>query len=130
LATPREKDRNLHKAECSHVAQPSINFTQKISRIKTMKHYGTKEWKREYMRTYREANKEKLTERERAYAKAYQEANKDKVKAYREANKEKIAKRSKAYQEANKEKIKEYQKAYREAKKRLTSSKKSAELKP
>ena len=65
-----------------------------------MKHYGTKEWKREYMRTYREANKEK------------------------------IAKRSKAYQEANKEKIKEYQKAYREAKKRLTSSKKSAELKP
>jgi len=65
-----------------------------------MKHYETKEWKREYMRSYRKANKEKLAERERSYAKAYQEANKDKVKAYREA------------------------------KKRLTSSKKSAELKP
>jgi len=67
----------------------------------------------EWMKAYREANKEKC--------KAYREANKDKFaekrKAYREANKEPIAEKSKAYREENKEKVAEKNKAYREANK-------------
>ena len=70
-----------------------------------------------YKKTYREANKEKVAERQ----KAHYEANKEKIleqqKAYNEANKDKIAERAKAYRESNKEKYKAYQKAYRESNK-------------
>ena len=66
-------------------------------------------------KAYREANKEKIAERQRAY----QEANKEKLaeqrKAYREANKKKIALKDKAYYQGNKEKIAEKRKAYYEA---------------
>ena len=69
------------------------------------------------VKAYRQANKEKITEKN----KAYYEANKDKIaersKTYRQANKEKIAKRDKAYREANKEKIAEQNKAYKQANK-------------
>lgn len=43
---------------------------------------------------------------------------KEYFKAYREANKDKIAERNKAYYEANKDKIAEQKKAYREANKK------------
>ena len=62
-----------------------------------------------YKKTYREANKEKVAERQ----KAHYEANKEKIleqqKAYNETNKDKIAERAKAYRESNKEKYKAYQ---------------------
>jgi 5-methylcytosine-specific restriction endonuclease McrA len=64
------------------------------------------------MKSYYEANKEKIAEQH----KAYREANKEKIsewfKCYYEANKEKM----KSYNEANKEKIAERMKSYREAK--------------
>jgi hypothetical protein len=69
------------------------------------------------MKTYYEANKEKIAAKD----KAYYEANKEKIaakdKAYYEANKEKIAAKDKAYYEANKEKIAAKRKAYYEANK-------------
>ncbi len=68
-------------------------------------------------KAYREANKEKITEREKAHYEANKEKITERAKAYREANKEKIAERTKAYREANKEKINEIQKAYKEANK-------------
>ena len=43
---------------------------------------------------------------------------KEYLKAYREANKDKIAEQMKAYREANKDKIAEQMKAYREARKK------------
>jgi len=84
------------------------------------------------MKTYYEANKDKIREKYKAYyeankdkikekQKAYYEANKDKVKAYYQANKDKIKEkrkeRHKAYYEANKDKLIAYQKAYQEANK-------------
>ena len=69
------------------------------------------EKRKEYMRAYREANKEKIKE----YNKAYREANKEKIKvnkkAYQKANKEKIKENKKAHYEAYKEKIKSYREA-------------------
>ena len=65
-------------------------------------------------KAYREANKEKISERRKDYFKAYREVNKEKIKAYYEDNKEKVLEQQKAYYEDNKEKILEYKKAYRE----------------
>ena len=80
----------------------------------------------EYMKSYSEANKEKIAE----YRKSYREANKEKIaermKSYREANKEKIAEHKKSYREANKEKIAEQRKAYREANKEKAKAYKEA----
>ena len=86
--------------------------------------------RKEYMKAYKEANKEMLKayrkawyeankEKRKAYDKAYQEANKEKRKAYRQAwykdNKEKRDAYRKTYVENNKEKVIASQKAYREA---------------
>ena len=68
------------------------------------------EARKEYLKQYREANKEKLKDK----AKQYREANKEKAKQYREANKEKIKEIHKKFREANKEKIKKYREAYKE----------------
>ena len=85
-----------------------------------------------YSKQYREANKEKIVEREKQYreankekitkySKQYYEANKEKEKEqskqYYKANKEKVGKRGKQYRKANKEKIKEKNERYYKANK-------------
>ena len=69
---------------------------------------------REYLKSYREANKEKIAK----CRKSYYETNKEKIakwrKSYYETNKEKYAKLSKSYREANKEKYAEYREANKE----------------
>ena len=72
--------------------------------------------RKEYMKAYNEANKEK----QKAYKKAYYEANKEKRKAY-----------DKAWYEANKEKRKAYRQAWEEVNKdkRCVSSAKRRALK-
>jgi hypothetical protein len=91
------------------------------------------------VKAYREANREKVLEREKAYReanrekrKAYDEAYREAVKqlspddeiklnrkaylkAYYKANREKVLQCQKAYREADREKVLEYQKAYYEA---------------
>ena len=66
-----------------------------------------KEKRREYMKKYYEANKEKLKERRNEYMKKYNKTNKEKrreyARKYYEANKEKINKQSKKYRETKKE---------------------------
>jgi len=73
-----------------------------------------KEANREYMRIYRENNKEKIKEINKKGAKKYKTKNKEKIlleqKEYRENNKEKIQE----YRENNKEKIKEINSKYYE----------------
>ena len=71
----------------------------------------------EYQLAYREANKEKIAEKDREYREANKEKITERMKKYREANKEKLSERKKKYREANKEKITESQKKYREANK-------------
>jgi len=71
--------------------------------------------RKEYEKSYREANREKIA----AYGKVYRKANREKLaahsKAYREANREQIAAKKKAYNEANREQIAATNKAYNEA---------------
>ena len=83
---------------------------------------------KERIKSYREANKEKIAEQ----MKSYRKANKDKIKSYREANKEKIVEKKKFYRKANKEKIAEQTKAYYEANKEKIAEKKKSyrEAKP
>jgi hypothetical protein len=70
--------------------------------------------KKEYMKIYRENNKEKIKEINKKSGKKYKTKNKEKIlleqKEYRENNKEKI----KEYRENNKEKIKEINTKYYE----------------
>ena len=70
--------------------------------------------RKEIDKRYREANKDKINEKQRAIY----EANKDKIaekkRAYREANNEKIAEKKRAYYEATKDKRLEYAKEYSE----------------
>ena len=86
------------------------------------------ESRREYMKAYRQANKEKIKIQRKAYyeankekfnsnSKPYTEAKKEKKKAYNKAYKEANKEKLKAYYENNKEKIDNYYKAYRESKK-------------
>ncbi len=85
----------------------------------------TKRDRKEYMKEYREKNKERIKE----YGKKHYEENKERIKEYREKNKERIKeygkkhyeenkerirKRKKEYYENNKEQIKERSKKYRE----------------
>jgi hypothetical protein len=79
------------------------------------------EARKQYLKEYREANKEKLKEyykeyREanKEYYKEYREANKDYNKEYYKQNKETIVKQNKEYREANKDTIKIKAKEYRE----------------
>lgn len=59
--------------------------------------------RKEYIREYREANKDKINQKRRQY----REANKDKIKQYSEANKDKIAQRlNQYYKEKLSEKVK------------------------
>ncbi len=57
--------------------------------------------RQEYMKAWREANKERIKEQQ----KAYRDANKEKKKAYDKANKEKQKAYYKAYKQANKDKV-------------------------
>jgi len=72
----------------------------------------TKQERKEYMKAYREANRDKAKasskawrnanrEKSKAYSKAWREENKEYDKAYREANREKYNASSRAWQEAN-----------------------------
>jgi len=71
------------------------------------------ETKEEYLKKYREQNKDKMKE----YYKEYREVNKYQIKEYREANKEKAKEKHKEWREENKDQIKEYKKEYREVNK-------------
>jgi hypothetical protein len=79
----------------------------------------TPEERKEYMKKYYEANKDKINQRVREHrqvnkdrinerVKKYREENKDKLKAYREENKDKLNQRVKKYREENKDKLKAY----------------------
>ena len=74
----------------------------------------TKEERKEYIKKYYEANKEKIV----AYMKEYQKKNKERKqeydKKYREENLEKVRAVKKKYREENIEKVKTMQKKYRE----------------
>ena len=76
----------------------------KASAVKTSFKEGKKEW----MKEYRQENKEHIKERN----KKYEEENKDKIKErrqkYKEENKDKIAEKAKEYNENHKQEIKEY----------------------
>ncbi len=74
----------------------------------------TKEQRKEYMKQYRENNKDKIAkqrseyrertkENRKEYSKQYRENNKEKQKEYRENRKEKIAKRKKEYRVKNRD---------------------------
>jgi hypothetical protein len=71
--------------------------------------YKNIEYRREFMRRYRAANREKILADKREYMKSYKEKNPEKVaeqqRAYRTANREKIAAKRKPYYQANKERI-------------------------
>ena len=75
-----------------------------------------KEANREYMRKYRENNKEKIKEINKKGGKKYKTKNKEKIlldqKEYRENNKEKIKEINSKYYEENKELLKPSQKEY------------------
>ena len=77
-----------------------------------------KEKIKEQMKLYNEKNREKISEYLSEYSKSYREKNKEKLKeftkTYYEKNKEKIKEQVKLYNEKNKEKLKEKQKLYRE----------------
>jgi hypothetical protein len=65
--------------------------------------------RREYMRRYRAANREKMNAYKRKYKKSYCEKNPEKVaeqqRAYRTANREKLAAKRRTYYQANKERL-------------------------
>ena len=63
---------------------------------------------------YREANREKIAERDKRYREANREKIAERTKRHREANREKIAEYQKQYHQANREKIEEYKKQYYE----------------
>ena len=82
-----------------------------------MKYKQTPE-KKEYMKKYRERNKEKIRKQKKEYDKKYAEENREKIsqkgKEYRKNNKEKISERRKLQYQRDKEKIKERVKKYYE----------------
>ena len=103
--------------------------------------------KKEYMKAYYQANKEKVKEQTKAYYEAnkekrnaqkreYYKKNKEELKAsgkdWREANKEKIKAYKKAWYKVNKEKKKAHDKAYKQANKgkvnALTAKRKASKL--
>ena len=61
------------------------------------------EQRAEYMRTYRKANRERLS----AYQRAYYHAHREKRAAYQRANRERIAEQQRAYYQAHREQIAE-----------------------
>jgi len=77
-----------------------------------------KEKIKEQVKLYNEKNKDKIKEYNDKYIQLYREKNKEKIKeltqTYYEKNKEKIKEQVKLYNEKNKDKIKERQKLYRE----------------
>ena len=68
----------------------------------------TKEERKEYMKAYYQAHKEKMQAKHKAWYEDNRESEKVKCKAWREANKDKV----KAWNEAHKKQRKEYKKAY------------------
>jgi len=94
-----------------------------------------KEYARQYDKKYREANKDKIKERNQNY---YQE-NIDKFKEYKQDNKDKIKEYNNKYREDNRDKLKEnreaikdkkkeYDKEYREANEEAIKANKSEKI--
>jgi hypothetical protein len=99
---------------------------------------------KQYMKDYREANREKLAKRKKAYREANREKIAERMKSYCEANREKLAEHRKArykanrekinarmkiYTAANREKIAERMKSYREANREKIAEMKKARYK-
>jgi hypothetical protein len=95
----KEHNNIYNKANREKINERAKKYRKLSSTPKKKKVYDTPEYKKAYDKAYREANKEKIKQRE---------------KAYREANKEKIHERDRAYAKANKEKIRAYHQANRE----------------
>ena len=76
---------------------------------------------KECNKEYREANKEKISERKKEYHETNKEKISERKKEYYKANKERINKREKEYRKVNKEKMIEYWKEYREVNKERIS---------
>ena len=70
--------------------------------------YKCKEKQAEYLRRYRDANREKVNEQNRRYYQANKEKENERSRRYRAANPEKEAERKRKYQAANREKMNEY----------------------
>lgn len=70
---------------------------------------------REYLRRYREANREVLAEQQRRYYEANREAVKDRSRRYQEVNREAIAERKRLYYGANREAVAEQKRRHYEA---------------
>ena len=72
------------------------------------------EERKEYMKAWKEANKESVKAKTKAYYEAHKEQMKEQSKAYYEAHKEEHKAYMKAYKEAHKEQLKAKNKAWRE----------------
>lgn len=77
----------------------------------------TAEEKKEYMKQYRQENKERILENKRKYMKEYYAKNKDKIaeyqKVYYRENSEKVRDRVRNWKEENKTEVDAYNKRYR-----------------
>ncbi|CAK5073384.1 unnamed protein product [Meloidogyne enterolobii] len=68
----------------------------------------------EYMKIYRQKNKEKINENNRKYLENNKEKKKESARIYRQNNKEKIRESKRAHYQNNRENLKEYARKYRE----------------
>ena len=69
-----------------------------------------KEYRKEYLKKYRQDNKEKIKEADKKYRQKNKEKKKEADKKYRQENKEEIKEYQKKYRQENKEKRNEHQK--------------------
>jgi len=95
---------------------------ERKAKLNMIKAFGA-ETKEEYIKKYREENKDKIKEQKKIYKKEhkieikeqrkqYNEENKDKIKNYCEKNKDKIKEQHKKYYEEHKEEMKELKKQW------------------
>lgn len=76
----------------------------------------------QYNCQYREANREKIAEKDRKYYKANREKIAERDRKYYKANREKIAERRMRYRESNREEILERKRQYHEANKEANNN--------
>jgi hypothetical protein len=75
--------------------------------------WRTKEEAREYLRKYREKNRETLLAKQKAYYETHKDHVKEWGKQYRREHQKEIYERNRAYQQAHREKVIEWVKAYK-----------------
>lgn len=85
------------------------------------------EKRKEYMKKWRETNKEKLAEWYREYRKKNPEVNKKNTKRYRENNPDKAKANTKKYKSNNQDKIKAYREKYKTRRNELELIKKKTD---